>query len=67
MEVTLRFDFKGSARIDSRRIVLGSFDGHLIPLVGDKVVFDDGSWNVLERFFDFGENPVEITLKVERY
>lgn len=65
MEFILQFVFKDGARSDLPQKVLN--DGHLIPLVGDKVVFDeDGSWDVLERYFNFDEAPPHVTLMLGR-
>ena len=65
MEFILQFVFKDGVPHDLPKKKLG--DGHLIPLVGDKVVFDaDGSWGVLERYFNFDETPFHVTLMLGR-
>ena len=65
MEFILQFVFKDGVRNDLPQRKLR--DGNLIPLVGDKVAFnDDGSWDVLERYFNFDENPAHITLMLGR-
>jgi hypothetical protein len=59
MEIMLQFVFKDGERRDLPQKLLGAGDGHLIPLVGDNVVFEgDGSWRVLERYFDFDETSI---------
>jgi hypothetical protein len=65
MKFILQFVFKDGGRHDLPQKKLG--DGNLIPLVGDKVVFDeDGSWDVLERYFNFDETPAQVTLMLGR-
>jgi hypothetical protein len=65
MEFILQFVFKDRERHDLPQKKLKN--GHLIPLVGDKVVFDDdGSWDVLERYFNFDETPAHVTLMLGR-
>lgn len=65
MEFMLQFVFKDGERHDLPRKKLE--DGRLIPLVGDKVVFEkDGSWDVLERYFNFDETPAYVTLMLGR-
>ena len=67
MEIMLQFVFKDGVRHDLPQKLLGAGDGHLIPLVGDNVVFDDdGSWSVLERYFNFEETPIHVTLMLRR-
>jgi hypothetical protein len=65
--IKLEFLFKDGSRNDLPSKLLASEKGHLIPLVGDKVVFEtDGSWNVTERYFAFDESPVAVRLMLAR-
>jgi hypothetical protein len=65
MEFILQFVFKDGERSDLPQKKLT--DAHLIPLAGDKVVFDeDGTWDVLERYFNFDETPAHVTLMLGR-
>jgi hypothetical protein len=67
MEIMLQFVFKDGVRNGMPQTLLGPGDSALIPLVGDHVAFEsDGSWKVLERYFDFEAKPVKVTLMLGR-
>ena len=67
MTISLLFLFKDGARSDDEPVVrLDGDEGHLIPLVTDRVVLSDGAWHVEERFFRFGEGSLEVQLLLGR-
>ncbi len=51
MKTSLQFVFVDGARHDLPHTIID--DAGLLPNVGDRVVLDDGSWFVTERYFDF--------------
>lgn len=58
METKLQLYFEDGARPAlTPEYILRGDQKDLIPLVGDKVVLDDGAWTVKERQFDFRNGP----------
>ena len=66
MKIALQFVFKDGVKGGLPQTLLDDGEGNLIPLVGDKVVLDDGSWLVLERYFNFNETPAQVSLMLGR-
>jgi len=66
MKIALQFVFKDGVKGGLPRTMLDDGEESLIPLVGDKVVLDDGSWSVLERYFNFEETPAQVSLMLGR-